>query len=92
MANFVARDFQSLYEPYRAMGGGAYFCTKDGLIKNPRYTYAEKLRRMDAPDNHQLRALGMSKGREMYPMLRDPGHLDFLLNPDKHVDLFLGFV
>ena len=92
MANFVARDFQSLYEPYREMGGGAYFYTKDGFIKNPKYTYAVNLRRMDAPDNHQLRALGMSKGKEMYPLLRDPGRLDFLVNPDEHVDLFQGFV
>jgi glucose-6-phosphate isomerase len=92
MANFVARDFQSLYEPYRAAGGGAYFYTKDGFIKNPRCPNAAKLRRMEAPDNHQLRPLGMSKGKEMYPLLREPGRLSFLVNPDQYTDLFQGFV
>ncbi len=92
MANFVARDFQSLYEPYRAAGGGAYFYTKDGFIKNLRCPNAAKLRRMEAPNNHQLRALGMSKGKEMYPLLRDPGRLSFLVNPYQHTEIFQGFV
>jgi len=33
--NFVARSFSSIYEPVRAMGGGAYFFTRDGLSAIP---------------------------------------------------------
>lgn len=92
MANFVAREFSSLYEPYRQNGGGAYFFTKDGFVKNPRYPEAVELARVDAPDNGLLRILGMSKGREMYPLLREPGSLDYLVNPELDPGLFEGFI
>jgi len=92
MANFVARDFSSLYMHYKEKGGGAYYFTKDGFIKNPRSPEAAKLRRIEAPDNSQLRTLGMAKGKEMYPLLREPGRLDFLVNPESHLDLFEGFI
>jgi glucose-6-phosphate isomerase len=92
MANFVARDFSSLYEPYRENGGGAYFFTKDGWVKNERTPQAAELRRMDAPESSMLRRLGMTKGREMYPLLREKGRLDYLVRPDAHPDAFEGFI
>jgi glucose-6-phosphate isomerase len=92
MANFVAREFSSLYDPYRQKGGGAYFFTKDGFVKNPRCPEAAELRRVDAPDNSLLVKLGITKGKEMYPLLREPGRLDFLVKPELHLDLFEGFI
>ena len=92
MANFVAREFSSLYDPYRQRGGGVYFFTKDGFVKNPRCPEAAELRRVNAPDNSLLRKLGITKGKEMYPLLRDPGRLDFLVKPELHIDLFEGFI
>ncbi len=92
MANFVAKDFSSLYEPYRKKGGGAYFFTKDGFVKNERSLEAAELRRMDAPDSSKLRRLGISKSREMYPLLREKGRLDYLVHPDKYPDIFEGFI
>ena len=92
MANFVARKFSSLYEPYKQRGGGAYFFTKDGFLKNPRCPEATELARVEAPDNGLLRRLGVAKGREMYPLLREPGRLDYLLNPELHIELFEGFI
>ena len=92
MANFVARAFSSLYEPYRQKGGGAYFFTKDGFIKNTCCHEAAELRRVDAPDNSLLRKLGITKGKEMYPLLREPGRLDLLVKPESHIDLFEGFI
>lgn len=92
MTNFVARDFSSLYEPYREMGGGAYFFTKDGWIKNDHHPEVAKLRRMDAPDSMLLRRLGMVKSREMYPLLREKGRLDYLAHPDKYPEVFEGFI
>lgn len=92
MANFVARSFSSLYEPYRKLGGGAYFFTKDGWIENQRYQKTATLRRIDAPDSTKLRRLGMSRGREMYPLLKKVGSLDYLVHPDKYPDIFEGFI
>lgn len=92
MANLVARDFSSLYEPYREKAGGAYYFTKDGYIKNPRCPEAAELRRIDAPDNRLLRKMGMSKEKEMYPLLREPGRLEFLIDPESNLDLFEGFI
>jgi glucose-6-phosphate isomerase, archaeal len=92
MANFVARAFSSLYEPYKQKGGGAYFFTKDGFVKNPRCQEAAELRRVDATDNSLLRKLGITKGKEIYPLLREPGRLDFLVKPELHIDLFEGFI
>jgi glucose-6-phosphate isomerase len=92
MANFVARDFSSLYEPYREMGGAAYFFTKDGWIKNERCGKAGELRRVEAPDSKRLRSLGLTKSREMYPQIREPGALDYLTNPEESSELFQDLI
>ncbi|MCX6670122.1 MAG: glucose-6-phosphate isomerase, partial [Methanothrix sp.] len=65
MANFVARDFSSLYTPLRERAGGAYFFTRDGWIKNERCRDAAELRLVEAPSGAKLCGLGLSKGREM---------------------------
>ena len=92
MANFVARDFSSLYDPIREKGGGAFFFTTGGFIKNESYQESMKLRRADAPDNEALKKLGMSRSREMYPLIKEPGRLDFLVHPDEHPDVFKGLI
>jgi glucose-6-phosphate isomerase len=92
MANFVARDFSSLYEPYRAKGGGAYFFTREGWIKNQRCSEASELRRMEAPDRASLDRLGLKKSQEMYPLLREAGALEYLTRPDDHLELFKGLI
>ncbi len=85
MANFVARNFSSLYDPIKERAGGAYFFTKDGWIKNERCPEAAELRRIEAP---QAAKIGLSKGREMYPLLREPVKLEYLTRPEEHLDLF----
>jgi len=92
MANFVARNFSSLYDPFREKGGGAYFFTKDGWIKNDRCPEAAELRRVEAPDSSGLRKLGLTTSREMYPLLKDPGLLDYLTKPEEHLDIFAGLI
>lgn len=92
MANLVARDFSSLYDPYRERCGGAYFCTSSGYIKNQSYPEAAGLRRTEAPSNRQLRSLGMDKGREIYPLIREPEKLECLSHPDAHLDIFEGLI
>jgi glucose-6-phosphate isomerase len=92
MANFVARSFSSLYEPYKEKKGAAYYFTKDGWIKNERCPEATELRRVQAPDNSSLRRIGLSLNKEMYPLLREPNLLDFLTKPEEHLELFVGMV
>jgi glucose-6-phosphate isomerase len=92
MANLVARDFSSLYDPIKEKAGGAYFFTKDGWIKNERCPKAAELRRVEAPSAAQLRRLGLTKGREIYPLIKEKGRLEFLTHPEKHLDQFEGMI
>ncbi|MCJ7443335.1 MAG: glucose-6-phosphate isomerase [Methanotrichaceae archaeon] len=88
MSNFVARNFSSQYQPFRERRGGAYYCTREGFVKNPHYPEAVELRRIAAPDNSKLSKLGLMKGKEMYPQFRETGKLDYLLKPQEHLDIF----
>jgi glucose-6-phosphate isomerase len=92
MANFVARDFASLYQPFRELGGGAFFCTIEGWVKNQRYPTAADLRLVQPLDKGKLRRLGLSRDKEMYPLLREPGRLAFLKRPEQHMDHFQGMI
>lgn len=92
MSNFVGWNFSSLYEPYRERAGAAYFFTKDGWIKNKRYEHAGTLRRIDAPDSSRLKKLGLTKDKEMYPLMREIGLFDYLIRPEEHLETFEGFV
>lgn len=78
MANWVARDFESLYEPVKVKGGGAYFMLDDGIVKNPAYDTVPELRLLE-PTN--IKELGLQKNREMYGLVRDIGKLGFLTEP-----------
>jgi glucose-6-phosphate isomerase len=92
MSNFVARNFNSIYEPFQEKGGGAYFYINDGFIKNYCYSKTADLRKVEAPDSGHLRRFGLSKGKEMYPLLRDIGRLDYLVDPQNHIRVFKGLI
>lgn len=81
MANWVARDFDSLYEPVKVKGGGAYFILDDGIVKNPAYDTVPELRLLE-PTN--IKELGLQKNREMYGLVRDIGKLGFLTEPQEY--------
>ncbi|MHC1631495.1 MAG: glucose-6-phosphate isomerase family protein [Methanotrichaceae archaeon] len=87
MANFVCRDFSSIYEPIKRMRGGSYYLTSDGFVKNEHYPQASPLREIVVPD---AKDLGLVRGREMYPLLRDKGKLDYLVHPQDHMEVFEG--
>ncbi|MHC1566747.1 MAG: glucose-6-phosphate isomerase family protein [Candidatus Syntropharchaeia archaeon] len=76
MANWVSRDFSSIYEPIRKKGGGAYFETIDGeFIKNENYSKLPDIR-FSPPSNHP------ELGKEMYYLIREnPDLLNFLKRP-----------
>jgi glucose-6-phosphate isomerase len=79
MANWVSRDFSSIYEPYRKCGGAAYFQLVDGrLIRNGRCDHIPDIRFLK-PTN--IGKAGFQKGKEMYGLVRDIDKLDFLNRP-----------
>ncbi len=85
MANWVARDFESIYLPIKEKGGGAYFFLQDGIVKNPGYDHVPEIR-IREPIN--LNRIGIKKSREMYGIVRDIKKLDFLTKPHKYLYLF----
>jgi len=89
MANFVAREFSSIYDPIKARGGGAYFLIEDGFVENPKCEDAAPLREVEVP---KVKALGLSKNREIYPIGREMGKLDWLVRPQDHLEAFEGLL
>lgn len=82
MANWVSRDFSSIYEPYKKCGGAAYFELVDGrLIRNGRCDHIPDIRLLK-PTN--IAKLGLSKGKEMYGLVRDIEKLAYLNRPQDY--------
>ncbi len=85
MANWVACDFESIYEPIKEKGGGAYFFLEKGIVKNPKYTGVPDIKHL-APFN--VKELGLQKGKEMYGLVRDLHKLEFLTEPQEYGWIF----
>lgn len=85
MANWVCRDFSSIYEPIKRLCGASYFLLKDGFAKNPLYRNVPSIRYLKplAYDN-----LGLSSEEDMYELLHKNERLKFLTSPQD----FLGFL
>lgn len=85
MANWVARDFESMYRPIEEKGGGAYFILDKGLVKNPKYESVPDIRILK-PAN--LKEIGLQKNKEMYGLVRDLKKLEFLTKPEEYGWIF----
>ncbi|MEM1689643.1 MAG: glucose-6-phosphate isomerase family protein [Candidatus Hadarchaeales archaeon] len=86
MANWVSRDFTSLYQEFNLMGGAAYFELIDGrFIKNPKYGEIPELR-FGKPS--EIPELEIVKGKEMYELIKRPENLAFLNHPEKFLQIF----
>jgi glucose-6-phosphate isomerase, archaeal len=85
MANWVARDFESIYQPIKEKGGGAYFILDTGMVKNPRYEHVPEIKPRK-PSN--LKELGLQKSKEMYGLVRDLKNLEFLTKPHEYAWVF----
>ena len=82
MANWVARTFSSIYEPYKQHGGAAYFeLTTGAITKNERYKEVPPLRILQ-PEDTWIKEMGLRKQVEMYQLLQEPEKLAFLLQPE----------
>lgn len=85
MANWVARDFESIYIPIKEKGGGAYFFLKRGIVKNPQYDDAPEIRLLKPAD---LKKIGIQKDKEIYGLVRDIKKLAFLTEPQEYEWMF----
>jgi len=88
MANWVCRSFESLYEPYAQLHGGAYYELINGrLLYNRAYRSAPEIQVVypaDVPEQ------GLVKRKPMYELIEEPYLLEFLTVPEKYSALFLG--
>ena len=86
MANWVSRSFESLYEPYTQLHGGAYYELINGrMLHNRAYDNVPEIRiayPKEAPE------CGLVKRKPMYELIEEPFLLEFLTAPEKHSALF----
>ncbi len=82
IANWVSREFSSVYEDIVRMGGGAYFeLYGEKFIKNANYRDVPPIRRVEATN---IPELGIVSGVNMYPLIREPQKLHFLNYPQEY--------
>lgn len=84
MANWVCRDFSSLYEPVKKFGGGAYFLLEDGFVRNPNYASVPEIRWLESVEAEKF---GLSKGENMYNLIENLQVLRFLKEPQATVEI-----
>ncbi|CAD6490390.1 MAG: Glucose-6-phosphate isomerase [Candidatus Argoarchaeum ethanivorans] len=85
MSNWVSSSFTSIYEPVRCLRGAAYYFLEGGIIKNPNYKTISELREIER-SNPEL--VGLINGDDMYQLIEHPMELDFLNNPEEHIEIF----
>ncbi|MCD4702895.1 MAG: glucose-6-phosphate isomerase, partial [Methanosarcinaceae archaeon] len=85
MANWVCRNFSSIYDPIRELSGGAYYLLEDGFMKNPLYGDVPPIRELEPLDVPEL---GLVCGNDMYELVHDIEKLEFLKTPVDFTDIF----
>lgn len=94
MSNWVARDFSSVYEPYRACGGGAYFELQDEegpeFVPNSRYHHLPPLMRAPVTPLPQMKLI---TGLPLYRVFQeDQSAFDYLVRPEDFREQFAGYL
>ncbi len=85
MANWVCRDFSSIYEPIKRLCGASYFLLKDGFAKNPLYRDVPSIRYLEPLAYDKL---GLNSEEDMYELIYNIEKLRFLTSPQD----FMGFL
>ncbi|MCD6146243.1 MAG: glucose-6-phosphate isomerase [Methanosarcinales archaeon] len=85
MANWVCRDFSSIYDFFREKAGASYFLLKEGFIPNPRYENLPEIRFLK-PTNYA--EVGLQKNKEMYGLVKQIDKLEYLTKPEGYDWLF----
>ena len=86
MANWVERNFKSIYEPIRNRKGAMYYEFTNGFRKNTNYEHIPKLRKIKPAK--KIPEFGMEKGKPMYNIVKDLKKLEFLTKPQKYAAVF----
>ena len=91
MANWVERNFQSVYEPIlKSHGLGFYYVRdcdgKDLFIENPSNNTFAELQELK-PINPEL--IGLEEGESMYHLVERPEQLEFLVKPQNYGEMFM---
>ncbi|MEM0214926.1 MAG: glucose-6-phosphate isomerase family protein [Archaeoglobaceae archaeon] len=82
-SNWVCRDFVSIYEPYTNLRGACYYYVNQEWLKNTNYPTHPELRFLEPFDN---------MGEEMYYLVNEIERLEFLVAPEKHLNLFKKYL
>ena len=85
MANWVERNFKSIYSPMKQRKGAMYYELTTGFVKNTNYNSVPKLRKLKA---RNIPEFGLEKGKPMYNLVKDLEKLEFLTKPRKFTDVF----
>lgn len=85
MANWVCRDFSSVYEPIKRLSGASYFLLKDGFVKNPLYKNIPPIRYLKPLTYDELE---LNSIEDMYELIHKIEKLRFLTAPQD----FAGFL
>lgn len=86
MANWVDRNFESIYEDILELGGGAYFELSNGkFVKNENYGKVPDLRTANPTE---IPELGIVSGENMYELIDQPETLGFLSTPQDCDEIF----
>lgn len=85
MANWVYRDFSSIYDTIKELSGGAYYLLVDGFVRNDHYQHVPPIRFMDVIDYPEL---GLVSGKDMYELVNDISRLGFLERPQDYAEVF----
>lgn len=89
MANLVAVDFESDYEPMRRQRGAAFYVVEENgltkFVRNPSYSYVTGPRFLKPVD---IPSLGISRGVPIYESFTlQPGLFTYLVDPSGHAGL-----
>lgn len=87
MANWVCRDFSSIYEPIGKLGGAAYYLLAAGVVKNPGYKDTPPVRYLKPKDFPEA---GLVSGKDMYDLVHEEDKLGFITAPQDFTSFFEG--
>lgn len=79
MANWVSRNFSSIYGPYKDLRGAAYYeLTEGDFVSNEKYEHLPEVRYLK-PTN--VSEIGFYKDKKMYDLVKNIENLNFLNHP-----------
>ncbi|MEM1578935.1 MAG: glucose-6-phosphate isomerase family protein [Archaeoglobaceae archaeon] len=82
-SNWVCRNFESIYEPYKKLRGACYYYINGEWVKNENYSEKVELRFLEPFS---------SMNEEMYYLVNEIEKLEFLTKPEKHMEIFKKYL